>query len=100
MLIGDAAGAFRRLPPMPFAEVSPDALVTHDASDQVTATARETYIHQLPPIRLQCFAGFRKSRTDACGGKAVCYRWSRAYPCLPLRHRALMRACTLRGGNR
>ena len=100
MLIGDAIRAFRRLAPKAFAEVSTHALVTHDASDQVTAAAREAYMHHLPPIRPQCFAGFRNSRTDACGGKAVCHRWGRAYPCLPLEHRALMRTCTLRGGNR
>jgi len=100
VLIGDAARAFRRIAPMAFAEVSTHALVTHHASDQVTAAARQAYMHQPPPIRPLCFAGLLNPRTDACGGKAVCHRWGRAYRCVPLGHRALMRACTLCGGNR
>ena len=91
MRIGDAARAFRRPAPMAFAEVSTHAPVTRVASDQVAAAAREAYMHHLPPIRPQCFAGFRNSRTDACGGEAVWHRPGRAYPCPPLRHRALMR---------
>ena len=100
MVIGNDARTFRHLAPIAFAELSTHALVTHDASDQVTAAAPEVFIHHLPPIRSRCFEGFRNSRTDACCGEAVCHRWGRAYPSLPLRHRALMRACTLHGGNR
>ena len=78
MVIGNDARAFWHLAPIAFAEVSTHALVTHDASDQVTAAAPEVFIHHLPPIRSRCFEGFRNSRTDACGGEAVCYRWGRA----------------------
>ena len=95
-----AGWALRRFAPMAFAEVSTHALVTHDASDQVTAAAREVCIHHLPPIRGQSFGGFPNSRTEACAGESVCHRWGRAYPCLSLRDRALMRACTLHRRNR
>ena len=78
MIIGDAARAFRRLAPMAFAEASAHALVAHDASEQVTAAARQAYMHRLPRIRTACFAGFRIRRTDGCGGKGLCYRWGRA----------------------
>src|SRR5439155_26718788 len=94
-IIDDAARAFLRPAPMTFAEASAHALVAHYASDQVTAAARQAYMHRLPRMRLQCFARFRNRRTDACGCRALCYRWGRAYPCLQLRHRALSRPCAL-----
>src|SRR6266481_1204795 len=50
-IIGDAARAFQRLAPMAFAEASAHALVAHDASDQVTAAARQAYMDRLPRIR-------------------------------------------------
>ena len=84
MIIGDAAPAFRRIAPMAFAEASAHALVAHDAIDQVTAAAGQAYTHHLPRIRPPCFAGFRKQRTDVCGGNGSCYRWGRAYWRLPL----------------
>ncbi len=98
VIIGDAARAFRRLAPMTFAEASAHALVAQYASDQVTAAARQAYMHRLPRIWPPCFAGFRN--TDGCCGTGLCYRWGRAHRCRHLRHRALMHVCALRGGNR
>ena len=94
-----AASAFRRLAPMAFAEASAHALVARYTSDQLTAAARQAYLHRLPLIRLPCVADFRN--TDGCGGTGLCYlRWGRACRYRRLRRRALMRACVLRGGNR
>ena len=98
VIIGDAARAFRRLAPMTFAEASAHALVAQYASDQVTAAARQAYMHRLPRIWPPCFAGFRN--TDGCCGTGLCYRWGRAHRCRHLRHRALMHVCALRDGNR
>ena len=95
MIIGDADRAFRRHAPMAFAEASAHALVAHDASDQVTAAARQAYTHRLPRIRPDSFAGFPIRRTDRSGGKGPCYPWGRAYRWLQLRHRALSRAYVL-----
>ena len=79
VLIGDAADAFGRFAPTALAEVSTQAKLAPDASEQVTAATRQAYMHHLPRMRPQCFAGFRNPRTVACGGKAVCHRWPRAY---------------------
>jgi hypothetical protein len=78
VLIGDAARAFGRLPPVALAEVSTHAMLAHDASDQVTTAARQAYMHHPPRMRRQCFAGFRNPRIDACRGKALCHRSGRA----------------------
>src|SRR4030095_3114754 len=75
VIIGDAARAFRRLAPMAFAEASAHTLVAHDASDQVTAAARQAYMHRLPRIRPACFADFRIRRTRGRGGEGPRYRW-------------------------
>ena len=100
MLVYDAARAFRRLAPVPFAEVSTHALVAYDASHQVAATAGEAYMHRLPRMCRQCLAALCNARAHACGGKSVRRRrWARACRCLPIPHRALRRACMLRGGN-
>ena len=97
-IIDDAARAFRRLAPMAFAEASAHALVAHDASDQVTAAARQAYMHRLPRIRPPCFAGFRDGRRVRRQGSVLPV--GSRLPVPAPRHRALTRACALRGGNR
>ena len=100
MIIGDAAGAFRHLAPMAFAEASAHALVAQYAIEEVTAAARQAYMHRLPRIWPPCFAGFRNRGTDGCGGTGLCCRWGRRdYRCRHLRHRPLAHAWALRGGN-
>src|SRR5690242_9731206 len=98
VLVGDAARAFRRLAPMAFAEVSTHALVAYDARQQVTAAARQAYMHRLPGMCPQCLAGLCNSRTDACAGVRL-RRWGPTYRCLPIPHRALRRVCMLLGGD-
>ncbi len=96
MLVAEAR-AFRRPAPTACAEALTHPLVAHDASDQVTAAARQVHLHRVPRIRARHFAMFRNRRTDARSGATLCKPWGSGR--CSRRRWALIRACTLRRGN-
>jgi hypothetical protein len=84
VLIGDAARAFRRDTPVPFAEMSTHAVVARNARQEVAAAFRQARVHHLPAVGLSTLARLRSAGrgTDRC--PTIGHRRRLAYGDLPL----------------